>query len=386
MERIRVAIVQNVPVTDHRMVHTDGLSRELINAGHEATVIIQKSSNRDQFHDPPYETVQLNGSTYSVYGQMQFTLELLSHLRKNEYDIIHAKNPFSSTLAPLILRKTGARFKLVYDIRGLWVDFMNDVKDMMTPWTHLLNKIDVACMNSCDGVITISSELFRILIERGVHEDKIRTITGDGVNAQKIENLTALDLNDLYGLKGSTLGYIGSIGKGRSSHRIIEAFRHVKERVPDANLVMIGPIYREDSIRDTIRGLNIEDSVFLTGYMESHDTVLRYCKSFDVALAYHEKDLPSFNVMVPTKILEYLACGRPIVATDHCAHNNILSHGHDAYLTPQTPEQFADGIIHVLENEKLRQTLSLNSLQSAKDYSFENISRQVLDFYDEIIC
>ena len=304
MEQIRVAIVQNVPIIDHRMVHTDGLARGLINAGHDATVIVQKSSDRGQFQDPPYETAQLNGSTYSIHGQVRFTLELLSHLRKNEYDMIHTKNPFSSTLAPLILRKTGAKSKLVYDIRGLWVDFMKEVRNMGAPWIPLLNSTDVACMNSCDGVIAISSELSRILVERGVHEDKIRTVTGDGVDTQRIESLTALDVKELYGLRGPTLGYIGSIGKGRSSHRIIEAFRHVKERVPDANLVMIGPIYGEDSIRDTIRGFKLEDSVFLTGYKESHDKVLRHCKSFDVALAYHEKDLPSFNVMVPTKILE----------------------------------------------------------------------------------
>ena len=40
----KVAFVQNVPFNDHRMVHTDGVARELIRRGYEVDVIIQRSS------------------------------------------------------------------------------------------------------------------------------------------------------------------------------------------------------------------------------------------------------------------------------------------------------------------------------------------------------
>jgi glycosyltransferase involved in cell wall biosynthesis len=378
---VQVAIIQNIPITDHRMVHTDGISRQLIDQGYHVTAIIQKSDKKNQFKAPPYEIVQLEGDTYSIKGQLIFTYKLLNYLRKHQFDIIHAKNPFSSILAPLIIRKSGSDFKLVYDIRGLWADFLEDTRRRKSSWVFLFNKIDVACMNMSDGVIAISDELARILAERGVHRDKIKVIVGDGVNTEKIRGLKPIETKELFGIKGPTLGYIGSIGVGRSSNRIIEAFKHVKDKIPEAGLIMVGPIYGEDTIRRIIQELRLGDSVFLTGFIDSHETVLRYCKSFDVALSYHEINKPSFNVMVPTKLLEYFACGRPIVATDHSAHASVLEHGSNAYLTPQNPLEFAEGIIKVIEDEQLRHTLTKNSLQSAENYSFRTISKQVAEFY-----
>jgi glycosyltransferase involved in cell wall biosynthesis len=371
------------------MIHIDGIGRQLIKRGYDVEVIIQKSKEKCQFKAPPYEVVQLSGNTYSFSGQLEFAYNLLKLLKKKQYDIIHGKNPFSSVFPTILLKKTLRKVKTVYDIRGLWVDFGVHTKRIpktVAPW---LNKFDVFCMNRVDKVIAISYQLKDILVSRGLEKEKVEVIIGDGVDALKARSIKKKDIRDVFGFDGKVVGYVGSIGRARCSERIIESFELVKEQADfEVNLVMIGPFSDEFEaryFRSFVKRKGLEGSVFFTDFITSHDEVLQFMKSFDIALAYHERNLPCFNVMAPTKILEYLATGRSIVATDHQSHKNLLTHGEDGYLTRQDPKAFAEGILHLLENRDLAKKLSKNALITAKKHSFERVTDEVEKIYRDML-
>ena len=101
------------------MVHTNNIARELTTRGHQVDVIIQKSIKRID-DDLPYNIFEIPGETYSIAGQVNFCYNLWKLLQSKDYQIIHAKNPFSSILPALSLRSAT---KIIYDIRGLWIDF-----------------------------------------------------------------------------------------------------------------------------------------------------------------------------------------------------------------------------------------------------------------------
>jgi glycosyltransferase involved in cell wall biosynthesis len=238
----KIAIVQNVPVNDHRMVHTDGIGRELIKRGYDVEVIIQEGSVKCQFENPPYKLVCLPGDTYSMSGQLIFAHNLFRLLRGKEYDIIHGKNPFSSVLPALLLKKVCERARTVYDVRGLWVDFGVHAKRMPKAIASWLEKVDSFCMNHVDRVIAISSELRDVLVRKGVEEGKIKVVVGDGVDLLKARDIKKKDVRDVFGFDGKVVGYVGSIGRARCSERIIESFGIVKEQADfEVNLVMMGP-------------------------------------------------------------------------------------------------------------------------------------------------
>ena len=376
----RVAFIQNVPINDHRMVHTDGVARELVKRGYDVDVIIQESDAENQFEDAPYEIICVEGETYSMLGQMKFFCDVLDLLKRKKYDVIHAKNPFSSVL-PALLRKSGA--KVVYDVRGLWVDFGVHAGTIPKVIAPFLNKFDVFCMNRADEVIAISHELKRILVSRGVEEQQIEVIVGGGVDVERIRKLENRDIRDFLGIDGKVVGYVGSIGRSRSSERIIEAFEIVRE-TSDFNvyLVMVGPLAKGEFeyFKRLVKKNHFEGSVFFTGFLP-HDEVLRFMKSFDVSISYHENNLPIHNVAVPTKILEYLAAGCGIVVTDQKMYENLLTHKKDCYMTRQDPNSFAQGILSVLKDDELTKRISRNALITAEKYSFKNITDQIEEVY-----
>lgn len=383
----RVAIVQNVAINDHRMVHIDGIGRELVRRGYDVDVVVQEGGGRCQSENTPYGLIGLPGDTYSVLGQLVFASSLFGLLRRREYDIIHAKNPFSSVLPALLSKRSGGP-ATVYDVRGLWVDFgvyAGRIPKGIGSW---LNTLDRFCMNRVDRVIAISHELRDLLVRRGVDEGKIDVVVGAGVHLSKATDVEKKDVRDVLGFGGETIGYAGSIGRARCSERIVESFEIVKEEADfEVNLVMMGPFlddFEEKYFKDLVWKKGLEGSVFFTGYVP-HSEVLQYMKSFSVAVAYHEGDFDFYNVAVPTKILEYMATGRTIVTTGHKMYRNLLTHGRDAYLTDQNPKAFAEGILRVLEDDELSERLSRNARLTGEKYSSEKVADGIQKIYGELL-
>jgi glycosyltransferase involved in cell wall biosynthesis len=122
----------------------------------------------------------------------------------------------------------------------------------------------------------------------------------------------------------------------------------------------------------------------LTGFLPQEEA-LRYLKSCDIALSYHDTDAPEYNVAVPTKILEYMAAGVPIVATDHAMYTNILQNGKTALLTRQNPEDFARGITHLLDNPHLAQEIAQHAYKKAHTYSVERVVDQLEKVYNGLL-
>lgn len=373
---LKIVFIQNISFNDHRMVHTDGVARELIKRGHQVDVIIQQQ-NPDIDVNVPYNVIQVPGSTYSFIGQINFIARSSFILLRKKYDMIHAKNPFSSVL-PALLCRNGA--KIIYDMRGLWIDFGVHSGDIPRSAAPFLWKLDLWCMKKVDKIIAISHELKKELVMRGLEEDHINVVVGDGVAIEKIQNMEPKDIRDYLGIEGKVIGYVGSIARSRFSDKIIQAFKYVHDETDSVNLVMIGPCKEKQYFMELTNNAGLTKNVFFTGYF-THDDCLRTIKSFDVAISYHEGDYSFFNVAVPTKILEYCACGCPIVSTNHVMYSNLLSHNINGFLTNQNIESYAKGIIYVLENKKLLKKLSKNALIAGEQFSFEKIVNKIEKCY-----
>lgn len=382
---MKIAIIQNVTINDHRSVHTNGITTELSKRGHDIDAILQNSKEEPQFKKTNYKKIFLEGKTYSIPGQIKFIKNCIKFLKNQNYDILHTKNPFSSLIPALIYKKLyNKKCKVIYDIRGLWIDFAIHRKSMPKILFPILTKIETFLCNKTDKIISISKELEKILIQRGVNPKKITTIIGDGTNYKKIKNLKRLDIRKKLNLpkNSKVIGYLGTVSKARSSQKIIDPFKILHNENKNTKLVFIGPIDKGEKsfFKNYIKNKNLEDSVFFTGFLP-HEKALRYAKSFDVAVSYHSGNLLYYNVAVPTKILEYMTCGLPIVTTNHKMYKNILKHKKTAYLTKPNTKDFAKAMKKCLENKKLRLKISKNALKEGRKYSFERIVDEIEEIF-----
>lgn len=373
---MRIALIQNVTLNDHRSVHTHNVACELSRRGHDVDVILQKTDEVLQFGTRPYNLIQVPGETYSVKGQIKFMKASYTVVRKGNYDIIHAKNPFSSVLVPIFLKKMKLiESKIIYDMRGLWVDFGVHAQQFSRIFGTALNAVDILFMRLSDDVISISAELKRILVMRGIPRDKITVITGSGVDIAEIERTPLESLKDVLGITGILIGYVGTVSVSRQSDKLIEAFQNIHQHCKDCHLVLLGP--EDGNIREKIKEV---DNVTLVGFVP-HGRAISLMKSFDISVAYHDCDDPIFTVAVPIKVLEYMAAGVPVVASDHLMYRNILTHKETGFLTDSQPEQFAQGVLTVLDDESLRKSMVIQARKEVEKYSIETLVDQLESIY-----
>lgn len=342
-------------------------------------VIVQKTEEELQYTERPYQLIELPGETYSIKGQLQFILNSYHHLKGARYDVIHAKNPFSSLFSAVLLKELGKiDSRIVYDMRGLWIEFGADTGKFPSFLKHGLEMVEEMLIKKCDQMVAISSSLQEILCRKGVPSSKVTVIVGAGIDIQKIQSLEPVLFSEgLANLK--RVGYVGTISVARESHKIIEAFETINR--DDCALLMIGPVIEPEIFDDLTR---YRERIVLPGFVPQY-AALEYLKSCQVAISYHDIESPAYTVAVPSKILEYMAAGIPIVATDHQMYRNILEDGRTAVLTSQNPHDFARGIEYVLENPEVGEKMAENAKREAEKFSIQKVVDQLMAVYESVL-
>jgi len=155
---------------------------------------------------------------------------------------------------------------------------------------------------------------------------------------------------------------------------LLGAFKILKERFGNIRLLVVGPgskklrLWKSDN----------NDDIIFTGYA-SYDDLPRYYKTADVFCA-PATGSESFGIV----LLEGMAAGAPVVASNIKGYAGVVDHGKDGFLVqPMNEQALANGLAHVLENEPLRETMRANGKIKAERFRWTNVSAKVMDFYLE---
>lgn len=130
-------------------------------------------------------------------------------------------------------------------------------------------------------------------------------------------------------------------------------------------------------------GLN---NVLFVGH-RPHQEMPFWLKAADVlVLPNSAKEKISEFYTSPMKMFEYMASGRPIVASDLPSIREVLEHGKNAVLVkPDMPEFLIDGIKEALENSELAGKISKQAYLDVQNHTWEKRAGQILNFISETI-
>jgi glycosyltransferase involved in cell wall biosynthesis len=144
--------------------------------------------------------------------------------------------------------------------------------------------------------------------------------------------------------------YLGSMVRPRHLELIVEAFRAVVEVVPTATLYLVGGENESDVdfLRAEARKHGIDGRVVFTGVLPREEA-LGYVRAADVCLS-PIYPTPIFDVASPTKLVEYMAVARPVVANEHPEQAQVIRESAGGVVVPWTPEGFASGIVELLRD------------------------------------
>jgi uncharacterized SAM-binding protein YcdF (DUF218 family)/glycosyltransferase involved in cell wall biosynthesis len=138
--------------------------------------------------------------------------------------------------------------------------------------------------------------------------------------------------SDVAGLPRPVVGYVGGIHQWVDQALLVETAR----RMPEASFVLVGPVQTD------VTALAACGNIHLLG-ARRHDEVPRYLRSFDVALVPYRRAEYTAHVY-PTKLNEYLAMGKPVVATDLAEIRRFNAEHGDVISVADTSEEFTGAV------------------------------------------
>ncbi len=158
---------------------------------------------------------------------------------------------------------------------------------------------------------------------------------------------------------------------------IIKAMKIVSKKHPEYKLLIFGG--RKEYLVNLIKRLDLEKFVKLPGRI-SPEVYKKVCAATDVAPHSF-----LFEISTSVSLLEYMAMGRPCVATDIGSVREFV--GDSVLLVkPEDPESMAEGIIKLIENPKLRERVGERARERVeKKYSMKASVDKLEKIYNELI-
>lgn len=286
---------------------------------------------------PYYRLPDRNGSYRRVDAEryIQLNIDAVERLvRRRRPAIIHgASNHINGLTAAAVGKRL--RIPSVYEVRGLWELTRLSRQPAYADSEHyrLAVRLETQACLAVDSVVTLTDALRRVLVERGVPEEKI-TVVPNGVDTSRFAPL-ARDSGlaaELQLPEGSTVfGFVGSMPQYEGLDDLIAAAAALKQRSQRPfRLLLIGDGDQLPVVRERVAAQGLAEAVIIVGRVP-HDQVDRYYSVIDY-IVLPRKPQPVCEAVSPLKPFEAFAMGIPVIASDVAALSEIVRDGETGLL------------------------------------------------------
>ncbi|WP_058301190.1 glycosyltransferase family 4 protein [Gorillibacterium timonense] len=307
-------------------------------------------------------------------GNLQAYRELSELIGQQTYEVIHCHTPMGGMLARLAgwkARRNGT--KILYTAHGF--HFCKGAP--LINWL-LYYPIEKGLSRLTDCLITINSEDYRLARSRHFHASEIAHVSGVGVQTERFRPLLPeekLERRKELGLEeeGLLLFYAAEFNKNKNQQFLIQALARIRDEVPAARLVLAGSGPLLESCRELANRLDVADRIDFLGY---RDDVMRLMPACDIAVA------SSLREGLPVNIMEAMASGLPIVATDNRGHSELVRDSVNGYIvSPGDAAALAQRLAELGTSSEVRERMGQESLRLVTAYSVQEVKQQLGQIY-----
>lgn len=232
------------------------------------------------------------------------------------------------------------------------------------------------------GIIAVSGNTKKDLIELcGVSPERI-TVIHNGVDLEVFRPMESGKMREQlavkYNLEPGYILYVGTLEPRKNITTLIKAFKMLREshRLPHKLVIAGGKgwLYRE--IFRAVSELGLKQEVLFTGYIPADELPLFYNGAgvFVYPSLYEGFGLPP---------LEAMACGVPVVTSDCSSLPEVVGET-GIMVNPTDVEALSDAIERILTDRQLAETLSVQGLKRAQEFTWEESARKTMAVYTEV--
>jgi len=364
-------------------------ARRLCQRGHSVTLIATSSDEHFLIHSREVqENLTLVEAPDLLSGSLRSgwdfwnTITRIAWLRGKSFDLIHAFESRPTVIFPALYLHARS-IPLILD----WADWLGkggSVEERSNPLIRTILRpietyFELHFRTRANGTTVICSSLLEKAIGLGVNPDSILCLR-NGADIDRLKSISKKEARSRVGIDDNDLviGYVGSIFHDDALF-LGEAFDRVSTTNPETRLLIAG--YCPFEIKSLVLR---PEKVIQTGPLSDEDLNL-YLAASDVFW------LPLRNSIAnrgrfPYKFTDYLAIGRPIIATSIGDIPLLFADGEIGWLSIDDPGSFSQTTIKLLNDPKTCEVMGRKAREIAEsEFSWEVFTNELESFYQAII-
>lgn len=326
------------------------------------------------------EPIGTTRAAFDLRNNLIFSAGVLREIESNTADLIYQRyGRFTWAGVEASLR---ARVPLFLEYNGseVWIGKHWDMSGMIP----LLERFERLNLNAAARIFVVSEVERRNLLRLGIADEKI-IVNPNGVDTEKFRpDIGGAAARQELGMgEGEILaGFVGTFGPWHGVLTLAEAIT----MMPDdrkVRFLLVGAGRFRDEVERIVRAAGREDRVIFSGHLE-HERVPPLLDACDILLSPHvplEDGSEFFGS--PTKLFEYMAMGKAIVASRLGQIGEVLTDEESGLLIePGNARQLAEAIVRVSESRELRERLGGAARRAAVErHTWKQNAQRVIDQY-----
>jgi glycosyltransferase involved in cell wall biosynthesis len=294
--------------------------------------------------------------------------------KKNKIDLIHAQGDI---ISGLIGKKIKKELKIPLILSMEYTD--PNAPSLNMKLVHLLNQILFSKINY-DFLVSMSKFLFeKYLVSWGADKKNSKIIPA-GVNILKSKPLNPKkEIFDEFGehLLISLKPFSKMNAPGIKN--IISSMKIVSKKYPEYKYLAFGWGAQKENLKLFSEKLGLTKNVFFFNGVSYSEAIKLYNSAEILPHSFAYKATSSMS------LIESMACGKPIIATDSGEVSNILGNA-GIIVEPNNPKKFAEAIIKLIENPNLRKKLGIKARQKVlQNHSIKKIANEFILIYKKLL-
>lgn len=321
----------------------------------------------DKKHELPFERSPFKFANFIAYKKLKNIID------ENSYSLIHCHTPVGGVVGRLASRDSRKKgTNVLYTGHGF--HFYKGAS--LINWA-LYYPIEKWLSSYTDCLITINEEDYQNAI-KSCKANSIKKVSGVGVNLNKFSAPTVVEKEELrkkynYNEKDFILMYTAELNYNKHQDLLIKTVNSLKYTVPNIKLLLAGEGSLLENYKEQVKKLELDDKVEFLGFRDDISSLL---KLSDLAVSASRRE------GLPVNVMEAMASGLPLVVTNCRGNRDLVSDGENGYIVGiDDVEDFVTAIEKIYKSEELRRKFGEKSLELIKEYSLENVSKEMDEIY-----
>jgi len=387
--RLRVVFLRSTPGPGTQAggaaSHIKGVVEGLESLGLEVRIISNDQiagldHSEDRFEIIPPQPGGGSRALFDIHNNLVFTRGAVPLIERIRPDFIYQRYARFSWAGVVAANRIKRPLLLEYNGSEVWVG---------KHWDHvgnldLLERYERLNLDAAARIFVVSEVERRNLEARGVASGKI-VVNPNGVDVERfrpgvrgVEARRELQIAD----DEVVAGFVGTFGPWHGVEKLAEAIRKIPADVK-VRFLLVGSGSLHAAVEKQLEG---DKRVIFTGAV-AHDRVAKLLDACDVLVAPHVPLADGSEFFgSPTKIFEYMAMGKGIVASRLGQIGEVLVDGETALLVePGDVEELRASILRLVESEELRKRLGARAREVAEsEHTWKRNAQRVLDAYKSL--